>query len=47
MKILILRTTPNEVSLNTYNLQEIGLAKSLIRKGHICDVAYYTKKRHY
>lgn len=42
MKILIVRTTPNEVNLNTYNLQEVGLAKALVRKGHECDVMYYT-----
>lgn len=41
MKILILRTTPNKLDLSTYNLQEFGLAKALIRKGHQCDVAYY------
>lgn len=42
MRILIVRTTPNEVNLNTYNLQEVGLAKALVRKGHECDVMYYT-----
>ncbi len=41
MKILIFRTYPGKVNINTYNLQEIGLAKALIRKGHVCDVAYY------
>ena len=41
MKILIVRPSPNKMNLNTYNLQEIGLAKALIRKGHSCDVMYY------
>ena len=41
MKILIVRPSPNKMSLNTYNLQEIGLAKALIRKGCSCDVMYY------
>lgn len=41
MKILILRTAANKMNLATYNLQEVGLAKALVRKGHICDVAYY------
>lgn len=41
MNILILRTTPNHVDLKHYNIQEIGLAKALIRKGHVCDVAFY------
>lgn len=45
MKILIIRTTPNLVNLNTYNLQEIGLAKALARKGHDCDVMYYCDKK--
>ncbi len=42
--ILILRVTPNKVSTATYNLQEIGLAKALVRKGYRCDVAYYCGK---
>lgn len=41
MKILILRTAANKMNLATYNLQEVGLAKALVRKGHTCDVAYY------
>lgn len=41
MKILILRPFPNKVNLQSYNLQEVGLAKALIRKGHQCDVAYF------
>lgn len=44
MKILILRVFPNKVNLQSYNLQEIGLAKALIRKGHQCDVAYFGGK---
>lgn len=44
MKILIVRPTPNKVNLNTYNLQEIGLAKALVRKGHCCDIMYYCGK---
>lgn len=40
MKILILRTASNKLNANTYNLQEIGLAKALVNKGHICDVVY-------
>jgi len=46
MKILILRTTPNIMNLKNYNLQEFGLAKALIRKGHQCDVGYYCGKVH-
>ena len=35
---------PNKVDLNAYNLQEIGLAKALVEKGHQCDVMYYNGK---
>lgn len=41
MKILIIRTAANKMNLATYNLQEVGLAKALVRKGHTCNVAYY------
>lgn len=44
MKVLIIRTTPNKMGLDSYNLQEIGLAKALVRKGHLCDVMYYNGK---
>ena len=49
MKVLIIRPTPNKVNLKTYNLQEVGLAKALVRKGHECDVMYYcgNEKDHY
>lgn len=43
MKILIVRLYPYEININNYNVQEIGLAKALIRKGHQCDIAFYTK----
>lgn len=44
MKVLIVRPSPNKMSLNTYNLQEIGLAKALVHKGCTCDVVYYCGK---
>ena len=44
MKVLILRVTPNKMNMSSYNLQEIGLAKALIRRGIECDVAYYCGK---
>lgn len=45
MKILIIRNYPSfmDVEHNTYNIQEIGLAKALIRKGHICDIVFWAK----
>ena len=45
MKILILRTMANVLRLSTYNLQEVGLAKALVRLGHHCDILYYTDER--
>lgn len=30
------------VKNNTYNIQEVGLAKALVRKGHICDIIFWT-----
>jgi len=44
MKILIIRTFPDILDIQSYNVQEIGLAKALIRKGHICDIALYGGK---
>ena len=41
MKVLIVRPSPNKMNVNTYNLQEIGLAKALVSKGCVCDVMYY------
>ena len=41
MKCLIIRTGSTKVDIKTYNMQEIGLAKALIRKGNICDIIYY------
>ncbi len=44
MKILIIRNIPNfmDVCHNTYNIQEVGLARSLRRKGHECDILFWT-----
>jgi glycosyltransferase involved in cell wall biosynthesis len=46
MKILIIRNYPNymDVQFNTYNIQEIGLAKALVRKGHKCDIVFWADK---
>ena len=46
MKILIIRNFPSYMSVkkNTYNIQEVGLAKALVKKGHICDVLFWTDK---
>ena len=29
---------------NTYNIQEVGLAKALVRKGNVCDIVFWTDK---
>lgn len=44
MKILIVRTFPNILDPNQYNMQEIGLAKALTRLGHTCGIALYYGK---
>lgn len=47
MKILIIRNYPSYMAVknNTYNIQEVGLAKALVRKGHICDIVFWTDKK--
>ena len=46
MKILIIRNYPSymDVEKNTYNIQEFGLAKALVRKGNVCDIVFWTDK---
>ncbi len=44
MKILIIRMFPSKVNINTYNRQEIGLAKALVKLGNVCDIVYYNGK---
>ena len=45
MKILIIRMFADVLNINNYNCQEIGLAKSLIRKGNVCDIVLFTNKK--
>lgn len=44
MKILIVRTFPNIIDPHKYNVQEIGLARALIRKGYKCGIVLYNGK---
>lgn len=46
MKVLIVRSTPNymEVQNASYNVQEVGLARALARKGVQCDIVFWTDK---
>ena len=40
MKILIIRPWPSllDVTKNTYNIQEVGLAKALVKRGHFLSL---------
>ncbi len=42
MKFLIIRTYPTKMDINTYNCQELGLAKAYIDLGHTCDIVFYS-----
>lgn len=46
MKILIIRNIPTymEVNNNTYNIQEVGLARAITKKGHQCDILFWTDR---
>lgn len=41
MKILIVRTFPDKLDLDSYNVQEIGLAQALVVRGNQCDIVLY------
>lgn len=43
MNVLVIRTTATEVIPKQYNLQEIGLARALVREGHTCSIVYYSR----
>jgi len=47
MKILLLRNMGDQVNINNYNVQEIGLAKTLVKRGHQCDVVLYSNTEKY
>ncbi len=38
MKILIIRGYPDQLHLDQYNVQEVGLATALRKQGHFCDI---------
>ena len=44
MKILIVRTFPDIMNTEGYNVQEIGLARALIVVGNVCDIILYNGK---
>lgn len=41
VKILIIRPFPEKINIDSYNVQEIGLAKALSQKGHECGIVFY------
>lgn len=41
MRILIVRSFPDILNLNSYNVQEIGLASALTLKGNECDIVLF------
>lgn len=47
MKILIIRNYPSymDVRARMYNIQELGLAKALVRLGHSCGLLFWTDRR--
>lgn len=47
VKILIIRSYPSYMTVkdSTYNIQEVGLAKALVRRGHVCDVVFWTDRQ--
>ena len=45
MKILIFRTVAHQMSIGSYNSQEIGMAKAFVQMRHDCDVIYFTWKQ--
>lgn len=41
MKVLLVRTYPDQLDPNRYNVQEIGLASALRRAGVLCDIILF------
>ena len=41
MKIVIIRTHPSIIDTNSYNVQEIGLARAYVSLGHTVDIVMY------
>lgn len=44
-KILIVRSSPYEENLNSYNVQGVGLARAFCNMGYDCDYLTFTKKK--
>ena len=44
MKVLIVRTWPDQLNTDSYNVQEIGLAHALMDLGYLCDIVLFQTK---
>lgn len=44
MRILIIRPMAIEININSYNCQELGLAKGFVDSGHECDVLFFSNE---
>lgn len=42
--ILLVRATPNDLDINAYNVQQVGIGKSLVNKGYNYDFITFKKK---
>ena len=42
-KILLVRSTPNDLDINAYNVQQVGLGKSFVKKGFDYDFITFKK----
>lgn len=43
-RVLYVRSGPYKPNINSYNMQEIGFAKSLLKRGISTDIVYYSDK---
>lgn len=41
--ILLVRATPNDLDINAYNVQQVGIGKSLVNKGYNYDFITFKK----
>lgn len=44
MKILLVRPWPYKLNIDSYNVQEIGLSRALVKLGHKCGIVLYLEE---
>ncbi|SEQ36553.1 glycosyltransferase family 4 protein [Butyrivibrio sp. TB] len=44
MKILLVRPWPYKLNIDSYNVQEIGLSRALVKRGHTCGIVLYLEE---